>query len=44
MLFALCLVRDPDERIQRAVSGETREDARDEVEEGREERAEENGG
>ena len=44
MLFALCLDRDPDERIQRPVSDETREDARDEVEEGRGERAEENGG
>lgn len=44
MLFALCLVRDPDKRIQRPVSGELREDARDEVEEGREERAQENRG
>ena len=44
MLFSLCLVRDPDQRIQRKVSEETREDAADEVEEGREERAEENRG
>ena len=44
MLFSLCLVRDPDERIQQSVSEETSEDARDEVEEGREERAEENRG
>lgn len=42
MLYVLCLDRDPDERIQRPVSGETREDARDAVEEGREERAQEN--
>ncbi len=44
MLFTLCLVRDPGERIQNPVSGETRADARDEAEEGREERAEENRG
>ena len=44
MLYALCLVRDPDKRIQRPVTDETREDARDEAEAGSEERAEENNG
>jgi endonuclease/exonuclease/phosphatase (EEP) superfamily protein YafD len=44
MLFSLCLVSDPDQRIQRKVSEETREDAADQVEKGREERAEENRG
>ena len=44
MLFTLCLVRDPDERIQGPVSSETKADAHDQVEEGREERAEENHG
>jgi endonuclease/exonuclease/phosphatase (EEP) superfamily protein YafD len=41
MLFTLCLVRDPGERIQGPVSSETNADAHDQVEEGREERTEE---
>jgi len=45
MLFGLCLVRDPDERLTTAAPPEeVREDAADEVEEGVEERAEENRG
>ena len=45
ILFGLCLVRAPDEIMQgRAVPADVREDARDEVEDGREERAEENRG
>ena len=45
MLFALCLVRDPDERLTSGKTSEAdREDAADQVQDGREERAEENGG
>lgn len=45
MLFELCLVRDPAERLTgKAVPDGVREDAKDEVEEGLEERAEENRG
>ncbi len=45
MLFGICLVRDPNERLGRGVPSEAdREDARDQVEDGLEERAEENHG
>lgn len=43
MLFDLCLAHNPDKRLNgRTVPGNVREDARDQVEEGREEQAEEN--
>ena len=45
MLFTLCLVRDPNQRLtDDNPSAEDREDTRDQVEEGVEERAEENRG
>jgi endonuclease/exonuclease/phosphatase (EEP) superfamily protein YafD len=45
MLFGLCLVSDPARRLNtRAVPGDVREDARDQIEDGAEERAEENRG
>jgi endonuclease/exonuclease/phosphatase (EEP) superfamily protein YafD len=45
MLFSLCLVSDPDSRLNRkAVPHDVREDAQDQLEEGAEERAEENRG
>ncbi len=45
MLFGLCLVRDPNERLtSKAVPEAVSDDAKDEVEEGLEERAEENRG
>jgi endonuclease/exonuclease/phosphatase (EEP) superfamily protein YafD len=45
MLFSLCLARDPRQRLGGVVpSGADREDARDQVEDGLEERAEENHG
>ena len=43
MLFGLCLASDPNRRLNgKAVPADVREDARDEIEEGKEERAEEN--
>jgi len=45
MLFGLCLVRGPGAQVQgKGVPADIREDARDQVEEGNEERAEENRG
>ena len=44
MLYVLCLARAPGRRLQQPLSDETREDARDQMKEGREERAEENNG
>jgi endonuclease/exonuclease/phosphatase (EEP) superfamily protein YafD len=45
MLFGLCLVSSPDRQLNgKAVPAEVREDAKDEIEEGAEERAEENHG
>ena len=45
MLFGLCLVRGPDRQLNgKAVPADVREDAKDELEEGKEERAEENRG
>ncbi len=45
MLFGLCLERDPDRRLNgKSVPADVREDARDQIEDGREERAEENRG
>ena len=45
MLFGLCLERDPDRRLNgESVPSDVREDARDQIEDGREERAEENRG
>ena len=45
MLFTLCLANDPNQRLtDDAASADDREDARDQVEEGVEERAEENNG
>ncbi len=45
MLFGLCLQRDPDRRLnEKSVPADVREDARDQMEDGREERAEENRG
>lgn len=45
MLFGLCLQRDPDRRLnEKSVPADVREDARDQMEDGREERAEDNRG
>ena len=45
MFFGLCLARDPGARLTgKAVTGDDAEDARDEVEEGLEEKSEEQGG
>jgi endonuclease/exonuclease/phosphatase (EEP) superfamily protein YafD len=44
MLFGICLVRDPNERLGGGTTEADREDARDQVEDGLEERAEENRG
>lgn len=45
MLFGLCLERDPNRRLNgQSVPTDVREDARDQIEDGREERAEENRG
>jgi endonuclease/exonuclease/phosphatase (EEP) superfamily protein YafD len=45
MLFGLCLERDPNRRLNdKSVPTDVREDARDQIEDGREERVEENRG